>query len=81
MKHVKRMDEYVYGPGGYLPTGANKKDLLKYKIEELSWLKERLQSQIDKISDENIDKYLEELTIPIKILHEILDKTKDDKKV
>lgn len=51
-----------------------KKHIFIYKINELTWLKDRFELFIQpKLTDEDVQKYLDELTKSVNNIHEILN--------
>jgi len=42
MKHIKKLNEYMIGAGGYLPTEYSSEEMFNYRIQELESIKNKL---------------------------------------
>jgi putative NADPH-quinone reductase len=73
-KRFQINEAFIQGPGGYLNDKSTDKDKFIYKIKELSWLKDRFELHMDKLTDEDVKNYLDELSMSINNIHEILNK-------
>jgi putative NADPH-quinone reductase len=72
-KRFQLNETFITEPGGYLDDKSTDKDKFIYKINELSWLKDRFELHMDKLTNEDVEKYLGELTKSINNIHEILN--------
>lgn len=72
-KRFKMNETYINGSGGYLDDNSTDKDKFIYKINELNWLKDRFELHRDKLTDDYVQKYLDELTKSVNNIHEILN--------
>ena len=73
MKYLKKISEvFVYGPGGYLNDKSSLSDKTNYKINELKWISETLESKKDHIDDN----MLSEIAECINKMHDIINKIK-----
>lgn len=68
---------HIIGPGGNLDDKSTDKDRFIYKINELTWLKDRFELHMDELTDDDVQKYLDELTKSVNNIHEILNKISD----
>ena len=73
-KKFQMNEAFILGPGGYLDDKSTDKDKFIYKINELSWLKDRFELHMDKLTEEDVEKYLDELSKSINNIHEIVNK-------
>ena len=54
MKHIRRMNEVRYiGPGGEVDDNSTLQDKINYRINELSWIKDRLELNKDQMTEED----------------------------
>ena len=71
MKHIKKLNEYMIGPGGYLPTEHSSEEMFNYRIQELDTIKNMLIEKKEVIinSETNMNKLGEH----INMVHELLN--------
>lgn len=72
-KKFQLNEGFIQGPGGYLDNKSSNKAKFIYKINELSWLKDRFELHIDKLTDDDVEKYLDELSTSINNIHKIIN--------
>ena len=68
MKHIKKINEYMIGAGGYLPTEYSSEEMFNYRIQELESIKNI--SNDAKLTDDERAKQLEVINLALESINE-----------
>lgn len=66
-------ETFYSGPGGQLRDNSDTKDKFIYKVEELTFLYDRFNTYLDKMSDDDFEKHLDKMTKSINDMHRIVN--------
>ena len=71
MKHIKKINEYMIGAGGYLPTEYSSEEMFNYRIQELESIKNKLIEKKEEVI--NSEMLMNKLAEHINMLHELIN--------